>query len=442
MLLSTWRRARIFASELRVGYDIHNALGLLATAMFLWSAEPIHAEMQIRPEGVCAFLLSINFYLVTQFVICCFIEYRRVGTAVYGATAVFTSFLLASARPSFWFVAIGALLPIMIFFFRRGWLWQKVAIGGSTAMIAMMLFVPEYFLSRQDEISRTFLPTTLFVVHADLIRDQIAQDLADDVQLPYPLSWLQHVHAMLSTAIAQSHAANVNTRRYALLGFNPDDLRYEPNSVTEQLRHDFKNNVSALCAFYRFYYWRIWKQRPVLVLKKIARQMGVFYASRCPAYRLIEWLPLTSEYERGVRSLESPAYQRVWTTYPPAVDFMGRTRLLTRNAPTVGQSTYIRRPLTLLADTYRPFLLVALAISALVLGQEQYRHSLRWLAALVLFAYSYNFASCFEVAIVQSFEVGRFVTVQVYSTILAQFLSIWFILEFVLHIASRGKSTN
>jgi hypothetical protein len=62
ILLLTWRRARIFASELRVGYDIHNALGLLAAVMFLWSAEPINAETQLRPEGVCAFLRWQSFH--------------------------------------------------------------------------------------------------------------------------------------------------------------------------------------------------------------------------------------------------------------------------------------------------------------------------------------------------------------------------------------------
>src|SRR6266404_166768 len=115
MLLLTWRRARIFTAELRVGHDIHNTLGLIATAVFLWSAEPIHDEMQIRPEGVCALLLGTNFYLVMQFAICCFIEDRRSGAAVYGTAAVFTSFLLGSIRPSFWFVAVGALVPIVIF---------------------------------------------------------------------------------------------------------------------------------------------------------------------------------------------------------------------------------------------------------------------------------------------------------------------------------------
>jgi hypothetical protein len=198
--------------------------------------------------------------------------------------------------------------------------------------------------------------------------------------------------------------------------------------------------VSALCAFYRFYYWRIWQQRPLLVLKKIGRQMAVFYAPKCPAYRLAKSLPLTGEYERGVTSLELPAYYEVWAAYRPAVDFIDRTQLLARNAPTVQQSSYIREPLTVLAGTYRPLLLAALAISTLVLCREIYRPSLGLLAALILFAYSYNFASCLEVALVQSLEVGRFTTVQVFFTILAQFLALWFILEFALENARPRKN--
>ena len=79
----------------------------------------MHFEMQLRPEGVCAFLLSINLYVLAQFTASCVIERRTVATAVYGVAGAFTAILLGSIRPSFALVAFVALLPLAIFSSRR-----------------------------------------------------------------------------------------------------------------------------------------------------------------------------------------------------------------------------------------------------------------------------------------------------------------------------------
>jgi hypothetical protein len=67
MLLLTWRRARVFAPNPRVGRAAYDGLGLLAAGIFLLATEPIRFETQLRPEGVCAFLVSINLSFVVQF---------------------------------------------------------------------------------------------------------------------------------------------------------------------------------------------------------------------------------------------------------------------------------------------------------------------------------------------------------------------------------------
>jgi hypothetical protein len=358
---------------------------------------------------------------------------------VSGAGGIFTAILLAFARPSFSFASAVTLLPVTAFFLRRGSLWEKVALAGSATVAAVLFLLPEHFLSQHDEVTKTFLPTTLFVVHADLIRDQIADDLAHSRELPYSRARLQRVHLLLSEAINKSHAANAKTGRYTRLGFDPDDLRSGPSSVSEQLRRDFGNDLSALCAFYYFYYWRVWQQRPVSMLNKIASQMAVFYDFKCPAYTAWRWLPLVRQYDRGVTALGRPEYRELWTSYRPSVDFMDRTRLLAQNAPMIQQARFIGLPLIVLARTYLPILWIALGTSVFVLGRRPYRRSLGWFAALVLFAYSLNFAACLEIAIVQSMEVGRFTTVQLFPTILSQFLGIWFLCEFA---AALFKRTN
>jgi hypothetical protein len=88
--------------------------------------------------------------------------------------------------------------------------------------------------------------------------------------------------------------------------------------------------------------------------------------------------------------------------------------------------------LTALAVTFLPLLVVAVILSAFVFSRSPRWQHLRWLAFFVLFACAYNAASCLEVAIVNSLEIHRYITVLMYSTLLTQFLALWLILEFAL----------
>jgi hypothetical protein len=369
VLLLTWRRIRDFIPNAHLPYPLYHWLGLLAAAIYLFSREPLCFEMDIRPEGICGFLLSMNLYFLIQFTACCFLKSRRTATVTYGIAVVFSSILLASVKPSFRLTAIVALLPVVMFLFRKGWFRQKVALAGGAAVSAVLLLLPEHFLSRNDEMSKTFVA---------------------------------------------------------------------------QLHREFGTNISALCNFYWFYYWRIWLHGPLRVAKKIMREMAIFFARKCPAYRLGKFLSLTGEYKISLSSLGSESYRKILTAYPPAMDFMNRTEALARAAPIVEQSAIIRRLLGILAVTYRPLLLIALALSVAVFLHEGTRRRLGWLAAIVLFAYSYNAAKCLEVAVVQSLENPRYLAVQMFFTTLAQFLAILLVLEVLVRSRTliRGQASR
>jgi hypothetical protein len=430
VFLLTWRRIHDFIPSARFPYPVYRCLGLCAVAIYMFSGEPLYFEMNIRPEGICGFLISINLYFVIQFAACSFLEARRRAAVIYGIGVVFSSILLASVKPSFWLAAIVALQPIVIFFFRQGWFSQKIALAGGAAVSAALLLLPEHLLIRNNNVRECFLPAQLFVIHANLIRDQIAADLERGAKSPYPREWLGHVQAALKAEIVKSITKGpVN---FPTLGFDPDYLMFDQSSIGSQLRQEFGNNSSALCAFYWFYYWRIWRQRPLLVVQKIARELTIFYAPKCPAYRLGKSRSLSKEYRVSVISLDSRFDSKNWTAYPPAADFIRRAELLARSAPVAEQSAYIRRPLGILAATYLPLLLIAIALSAFVLSRETHRKRLGWLVALVLFVYSYNLANCLEVAVIHSLQNSRYATVQMYFVILAQFLAILLILETLL----------
>jgi hypothetical protein len=435
VLLLTWRRLRAFVPDSLVNPSLYDAFGLAGTAIYLLASDTIRIETQLRPEGVCAFLISINLYFAVQFISCSFLEHRRTSAVVCGNATVLTSLLLASAKPSFWFAAIVVMVPVSAFFLRSNWVRQKIALGLGMVLIASLVLWPERILSRKDEASQTFLPTMLFVIHADLIRDQMAADLKENASLPYSTDWLERVYVALNSEIAKSETNYPG--HYPSLQFDPEYLWFDPSSITTQLRREFGSNISALCDFYRFYYWRTWQRRPFRALQKVARQFSIYYYPNCPAYVPMKIWPLMDVYERAVTSLDLEEYRKIARSLPALTDFMQRTKSLAKNAPATKQQPILRAALADLAVSYMSLLLLALILSAIIFRKQARWRRLRWLAALVLFGSAYNAASCLEVAIVNSLEVHRYITVQMYATLLTQFLAFWLILEFALDITQR-----
>jgi hypothetical protein len=434
LLLLIWQRTRAFvAGSCRF---THNALGLILIAVFLFAGEPIRAEMGLRPEGVCAFFLCLNLYLAIEFSARAFSTQPKQRTLALGILLGVSAVILACLKPSFLFLAALALLPIGIFLIRQNPLRQKIGLVLGLVISAVILLLPEQFLSRDDDLTTLFLPTTLFVVHANLIRDQIGDDAQHSANLPYPREWLQRVHQQLATEIAK--AAIQEPWRYPRLGFSPDYLMYEKDSIAEQLMREFNYDLPTLTSFYRFYYWRAWQHRSGGMLKKIASQMAVFYAPLCPAYDRRKTVPLSDGYQLGATSFDPPPYREVWQAYRPVVEFVGRSTLLGERPGAIEQSRLLRMTLTFLAGAYLPLLVATLVVAAGCV-RERFRKRVGLLALLTLFLFGYNAAACFEVAIVHSMEVPRYSTLQFSFTLLSEFLAIWLLLESLLQLMRWGR---
>ena len=198
VLLLTWKRACVFLPNPRISGAVRNGLGLVAAALFLFAGDQIHFELKIRPEGVSAFLMSVNLWLAIQVVASGLIEKRTIVATAYGSALVFSSILLASVKPTFQLAAVLALLPVAVFFLHGARAAEKFALVGAVMITVALLVLPERLLSRNDENSRTFLPRMLFTIHANLIRDQMADDLERGAPIPYPSEWLRHVQSALS----------------------------------------------------------------------------------------------------------------------------------------------------------------------------------------------------------------------------------------------------
>jgi len=440
VFLVSWKRAQVFVPNPRIGRVGYDLLGLGGAAVVLLQWQTIAFEQAIRPESICTFVLSVTLYFLIQFLACFFVEHRRTATVAYGIALSFAAIFLASIKPSFVFASLFVLTPIIALLWRKDWLRQKVWFSLGFAVSAAILLLPEYFLRRNDELSRTFLPTTLFAFHANLIRDQLADDLTKNVNLPYSRDRLERLYLTLRAEITKSHTA----RHYAYrsLGFDPDFLMYDPNSIAVQTRREFRGDIAAVCAFYRFYYWRIWQKRPQQVLEKVARQMRTFYLPYCRAYEPRITQKFGGAYQQSVLSLGDPICRKVWTAYPAAVDFMTRTQELGRRELRFQQPLLlpIIPMLVLLASiTYSTLLIVAFVLAGFVAPISAPFGRLRAVASLAVFAFLFNAAYCLEVAVISSLDISRYRTVQMYSTLVAQLLGLWFVLEFVSEMWERRK---
>ena len=299
-----------------------------------------------------------------------------------------------------------------------------------------MIVSPEYFLSRKDELSRLFLPTTLFVIHADLIRDQMADDIAKQAILPYRSDWLDRIQKQLAAEIAK--AGPVEKWRFPSLGFSPDVLMYGPDSIAERLAAEFNDDIGTLTSFYRFYYWRTWRQRPFEMAKKVARQVALFYRAPSPVFDRRKIISLTEVYEIGATSFDLDSYREYLDAYLPAREWLPRSAYLAEAAPSIEQGRVIRLPIVFLSGAYLPLLGLTL-MTAVGCLRRDFRKKVGWLAVLTLLAFAYNAAACLEVAIIASFDGPRYSNVQFCCTVLAEFLALRLLLEVVLQVIRWGR---
>ena len=214
---------------------------------------------------------------------------------------------------------------------------------------------------------------------------------------------------------------------------------YHPDSSAVQVAQEFNEDMAAATQFYRFYYWRCWQHRPLAMAKKVARQFALFYAPLCPAYDRQKYIPLDHWYRQSVGSLDRSSQPQVWNKYRPAVELLQRSVALPERAPVIEQGKLVRRTIVFLAVAYLPLLGATIAIGLFLMLRRDYREQMGWLALITLFVFSYNAAVCLETAILHSLEVPRYVTVQFYFTVLAEFLALRLLLEAVAYRIRWGR---
>jgi len=427
LFLASWSRLADFFPKPRLNRVAHEAIGLLGAAIYLLSNAPLLFEMQIRSDAVCMFFEILIFWLIVQFFYYRVISLNVRKMVIYGIAAAISAFLLASLKPSFTLMALFAVAPIIwLIVNAKGNFSGKVAFFGIAVTIIVVLTLTEHYFGRNDQTGKTFLPETLFVIHAKIIHEQMAADLKNGETDIYSGEWLRVACDDLDREIQRTHI--LYPRVFPVLGFEPDYLRVGVDSLLNRWRRQLGDE--QFLRFLKYWYWRSVAHRPLAFVEKIAGQLAVFYSTDCPAFSARKKWPLSSWfYARSLSALSQPQGLQLLLKIPAGSAFLERTQILCSRNIVVHQNKGIQACHVCFARTYLPILLISVPVAAWFMLKRTSSKDSKLLAFCVVFFYSANFGNVFGVSMVHSIEVARYSTVLFITALFAQLWAIRWLTE-------------
>lgn len=449
LLLVAWRQARGFLPRPRVPSFLFNFAGLVMAAVFLLSASPIGFEHTLRPESVFPFFVILNVCLNLAFIRRRFHIAGTGGdwrTLAAGSGAVFVCVMAWLLKPSFSAMLLLANLPVICSLFMAGASGRAkgALVLVPTLAAGCLLVLPEWHFRRGDRDAHSFVSLSLFTVHANLIRDQMTDDLARGHAAPYDAAWLSDVRDRLTAEIDRSAAAE----HYRSLGFNPDYLKEESSFIgwlVERLGGD-RERAAVFCDDW---YQRAWRGRPTAMLQKIGGQLGIFYQfGPSQVYRKSRSFDLKREYVRSAvifdpagpppdRQHPPPGsnLEKV-TRYLPGREYIALSARWAQESIAVTAPGWLKSTTDFLAVTYFPLCLGALALGAAACFSRAVQLWGGPAIGVLLLLYAYNFGVTLALSIGHSMSIGRYSTYQLAFTLLPQGVALWLAAEIGLVVVA------
>jgi len=440
LIFACWMEMRRLVPAPRLPVFAFKLLGTVMVGVYLFSTATVQFERTLRPEAVFPFAVLLQIYSNLRFIRHRFVDHQPGWALLSGSCALFLSVVAFLLKPSFSALLLFANLPLIISLFYPGQTTRgKLLLVGLPAVTTTLLLLwPEWTLRRRDPTGPSYLAQSLFSIHADLINNQMGEDLARRVATPYPPEFLGATHAALTKALNESQGEP--GKYWPALGFNGDYLRFGKTGTRPFLRELTVRlgGESETTKFCQYYYWRAMRGQFAGMALKIVRQFGVFYRiGSCPAYATYLSFDLATEYRRTSECLVS---QQKLLHYPPAAALLVRTIVLTNSPLKIGPYRSAMRVSRFLSRTHVFWCLWAVILTVCTWRTQVMRATL-WIAPpLLLFLYIYNFGTVLTLAITHSLDVGRYSQYQLAYTLVPDFVSIWLAMEVLLLVPTAWNS--
>ncbi len=430
MLLSNWIAARRLLLRPFIPLAVHDITGLALLAIFLLGAQPIPSEHYLRPESISPFFAMLEYGCIIRFLIAKHIDARPRRALYHGAAALFVAFLLPLLKPSYTLTSILTMLPVWWHLFDRRvkWTGRLAMVGGPVLAAWVVLWVPNALYAAANSRSESFLPASVFTIHAPQIRDQIASDLKSNSEaVPYSNAQLQAILELLDKEIELSRPRVRHT--FSSLGFHPDYLLYY-NSFCQKLKTILPDQAEQT-DFYRFYFRRTWVQQPVAMMHKFITQLRLFYSLDCPVYEQAT-TNFAHVYKDSILPLASPIRcQPLLNRVPAAARYAASLPALAEVDAGAEQPRVIEALMPIFARSYLAGLLLASFTPIWLIRNIRVRAACGRFATVVAVGYAYNMGNCIGIALLHTLGVGRYSHVQMATTLLTQVFSLWLVIEII-----------
>lgn len=393
--------------------------GLAVFSVFLFSPYPIYLEHFIRADNLCPVLSLLSLWLLIVF-----LKERRANPAggrarILGGLLVVVLFTIPSLKPSYTLTAVLVAMPVWLAVFDRRIrpVARLAMIGIPFVCIWLGLLWPERVLKRSDPFAETFLPESIFSIHAGIIREQMSEDIAAGGSgIPYSIAQLAGIRTLLDDGLARARIRI--SRNFSLLGFDADYLLYD-DPFFSKLAGALGTRQAAY-DFCHYYYQRVWRKHPAAMFRKIGGQLGVFYNLNCPVYTAGRF-NLQNYYAHSLKILGFHLDQRALLESLPATRrYVEAQESLKATPAALNSSRYIKKAEAILAATCLPVFLATFVAAVWVALRPERRRQYGLVIVVLLLAYAFNAGNNLGIAILHSLEVVRYTRIQLATTLFAQ----------------------
>lgn len=382
---------------------------VVAGAIPIWmqavNPQLIFLESALRPESVMQFFGYAQLACLMAYCWCRWKRPHEMIAILTAAGALFFAYGCLLLKPSWLFAFLATVAPVFVGIVGKGFPLRAKLVGPALGVVlcGIFLWLPPELWFIKDKRSRTFLPSTLFTIHARLIEKKLTADAA---AMPAGDPEKARLETLLAELRSEMHVAETMQHNYEKLGFNPDYLFYRSHFMDSLYEY-----AGADPEKFRSYCIKLYLAtaltNPLGMAGKVLTQLShVLLPSGSTFYRGdLVW-------SRIAKSAGNSFELNIVDDYRPHIQEMCRVYLdqaagLSRHLPHLHQSNVGREWAKIATRLHIPTIVLFAAAFVLVLVRPELgAYRLAAWGALILF--SAPMANAFTVSIVHALDIQRY----------------------------------